>query len=101
MLSLVAKNELKLATRGLFGEKTLFFRANPRALHFHLDTNLPNNTYKISKVGQRIRISAKQEIEILYGVFDLLRRIQSGENIENINPTMLVTIILFLSLNYP
>jgi alpha-glucuronidase len=82
---LVAKKELNLAVRGLLGEKAIYNRANSRALQFHLDQNLPNNTYKIEKVGQRIRISAKQDIDILYGVFDLLRRVQSSENIDNIN----------------
>ncbi|MES2795482.1 MAG: alpha-glucuronidase family glycosyl hydrolase [Bacteroidota bacterium] len=84
---LAAKKELNMAVRGLFGEKSVREVVSNTGLLFHRDTNLHGDAFSIDKKGTRLRINANTDIGILYGLFELLRRVQSGENIDNLNFT--------------
>lgn len=81
----VAKNELKLAAKGLLDIRKFGNNQNSFGIILKKDRSLPSDLLRVRRIGTKVVISASTELGILYSVFAFLRAVQSGENIENLN----------------
>jgi alpha-glucuronidase len=82
-----AKNELQLAAKGLFNKKIVNSNTATHGLVFVKNNSLDANSYTIEKVGTKIKIEAATDINILYGTYELLRMVQTGQSLEAVNKT--------------
>jgi alpha-glucuronidase len=80
-----AEKELKIGLNGLIGRKNISSNSNLGGILFEKDQSQPIDGFKIKNIGKNIIISAGNDAGILYGCFELLRQIQIGNQLNNIN----------------
>lgn len=84
---LIAKKELKTGIEGLLGTKLNEVKKSKGGIIFRKDATIPDEGYAIKTENGNIIISAKNDSGILYGVFELLRTIQTEKNIQSLRIT--------------
>jgi alpha-glucuronidase len=84
---LIAKKELKTGIEGLLGTKLNEVKKSKGGIIFRKDATIPDEGYAIKTENGNIVISAKNDSGILYGVFELLRTIQTEKNIQSLRIT--------------
>ncbi|MDZ7935103.1 MAG: glycoside hydrolase family 20 zincin-like fold domain-containing protein, partial [Emticicia sp.] len=83
-ITATAKNELKKGLDGLLGSP-FSKKIGSGGIVFKKNISIPREGYRIQVQNGNITISAQTDKGILYGVFELLRQIQTESSISNIN----------------
>jgi alpha-glucuronidase len=82
----IAAKEFKMAFEGLVGSSIGLNLNSSKSLKLKIDSSVDSEDgFKISSKTSGITISAKKSIGLLYGTFDLIRKLQMGQNIQNLN----------------
>ncbi|MCA0364579.1 MAG: alpha-glucuronidase [Bacteroidetes bacterium] len=83
----VAVAELKYATRGMLGKEILETKAPTSSLKLEITklADISLEAFEIKTIKTQIVISGNTSNGVLYGVFELIRKMQLGESLENIN----------------
>lgn len=81
----VAVEEVLLATKGLLDLTPQIRTSGSNGLHLRINPETPGinqEGFRITSTGKSITVEGKTGVGVLYGVFDLLRSIQTGQAIE-------------------
>ena len=79
--------ELKYATRGMLGKEILETKAPNSSLKLEITklADISLEAFEIKTIKNQIVISGNTPKGVLYGVFELIRKMQLAESLENIN----------------
>lgn len=81
----VAHRELLMGLEGLLGSKPTNIRKAKGGIIFRKQDTMQEEAYTINAENGNIIISAKDDKGILYGVFELLRAMQTEKNIQSLH----------------
>ena len=83
----VAVSELKYATRGMLGKEILETKAPTSSLKLEIIklADINQEAFEIKTFKNQIIVRGNTSKGVLYGVFELIRKMQLGESLENIN----------------
>ncbi|MBK9508911.1 MAG: alpha-glucuronidase [Cytophagaceae bacterium] len=83
----VALAELKYATRGMLGKEILETKTSASTLKLEISklTDINPEAFEIKNIKNQIIVRGNTSKGVLYGVFELIRKMQLGESLENIN----------------